>query len=127
VDSAELAARCSAALDGRLRVDALRYLVQYAALAPAGEPGGPGGDRFTAADLSGHAVTASATTQVRYDLIGELAVRTELTRRTVASILRQVSPATFAKYRQNPDQFITGCARLITEERNALTKWQEHA
>jgi type III restriction enzyme len=102
MDSAELAARCSAALDARLRVDALRYLVQYAALAPAGEPNGLAAGGFTAAGLSGHAVTASAPVQARYDLIGELAARTELTRRTVASILRQVSPATFAKYRQNP-------------------------
>jgi type III restriction enzyme len=120
VDSAELAARCSAALDGRLRVDPLRYVLQYGTQAPAGEPAGPVGGRFTAADPNGYAVTAAAAaaSQVRYDLIGELAARTELTRRTVASILRQVSPATFAKYRQNPDQFITG-------ERNALMKWQE--
>jgi type III restriction enzyme len=125
VGSAELAVRCAAVLDERLQVGPLRYLVQHGALRPEGGPGGSVTARSTAADLSGPA--ASAPAQVRYDLIGELAVRTQLTRRTVASILRRVSPATFAKYRENPEQFMTGCARLITEQLNALMEWQERA
>ena len=30
--------------------------------------------------------------------------------------MRQVSPATFAQYRRNPGQFITGSARLINDQ-----------
>ncbi len=57
-----------------------------------------------------------ARSQVAYDLIGEIARKTRLTRRTVASILREVSPATFAQYQQNPGEFIAESARLINEQ-----------
>ena len=39
------------------------------------------------------------------------------TRRTCAAILTGVSPATFAKFKQNPEQFITEAARLINEQK----------
>jgi len=74
---------------------------------------------FAANEHSAHA--APATDQVAYDLIGEITARTRLTRRTVAAILRRVRPDTFAQYRQNPDQFIAECARLIGEQRDSLT------
>ena len=63
----------------------------------------------------------TASSLVAYDLIGEIAANTHLTRRTVASILRQVSPATFAQYRRNPGQFIAEAARLISEQRDSLS------
>jgi type III restriction enzyme len=68
-----------------------------------------------------HAETVTASSRVAYDLIGEIAANTHLTRRTVASILRQVSPATFAQYRRNPGQFIAEAARLINEQRDSLS------
>jgi type III restriction enzyme len=54
---------------------------------------------------------------VRYDLLGEITGKTQLTRRTVAAILRGVAPGTFAKFRLNPEQFITEAARLINEQK----------
>jgi type III restriction enzyme len=65
----------------------------------------------------------SASSQVAYDLIGEIAGKTQLTRRTVASILRQVSPAAFGQYRQNPAQFIAESARLITGQMTKTAGW----
>ena len=55
--------------------------------------------------------------QVKYDLLGEITEKTQLTRRTAAAILGKVKPATFAKFRQNPEQFITEAARLINEQK----------
>ncbi len=118
-DPARLARRCVAALDERLRVEPLRYLVEQGALRPDGQPAE---NRTTrSVDSSSAAATpglraAPGTDSVRYDLIGEIAGRTQLTRRTVASILGAVSPVTFARYRQNPGQFIAEAARLIAEQ-----------
>jgi type III restriction enzyme len=50
-------------------------------------------------------------------LLGEIADKTQLTRRTTGKILGKVKPLTFAKYRQNPEQFITEAARLINEQK----------
>jgi type III restriction enzyme len=61
------------------------------------------------------AVSAGST--VKYDLLGEIAEKTQLTRRTCAAILTGINPGTFAKFKQNPEQFITEAARLINEQK----------
>ena len=61
------------------------------------------------------AVSAGST--VKYDLLGEVAEKTKLTRRTCAAILTGIHPGTFAKFKQNPEQFITEAARLINEQK----------
>jgi type III restriction enzyme len=131
VDSAVLIGRCVVALDDRLKVAGVRYVVRRGELRAADLTGHAGLTRSSApaASVSASSVAAHeqvaheqvaheqvAREQVAYDLIGEIAAQTRLTRRTVASILRQVSPATFAQYRQNPGQFITEAARLINEQ-----------
>ncbi|MDP1534812.1 MAG: lipid-A-disaccharide synthase N-terminal domain-containing protein, partial [Rubrivivax sp.] len=61
------------------------------------------------------AVSAGST--VKFDLLGEIAEKTQLTRRTCAAILTGVNPGTFAKFKQNPEQFITEAARLVNEQK----------
>ncbi len=117
-DSGDLIGRCVAALDERLRVDALRYVVRHGEQRLAAANVG-----FTTTGTTAH--TGSASSQVRYDLLGELAGRTQLTRRTIATIVRQLSPATFAQYQRNPWQFITGSARLINDQLATLIAEQE--
>jgi type III restriction enzyme len=43
--------------------------------------------------------------------------KTQLTRHTCAAILTGINPGTFAKFKQNPEQFITEAARLINEQK----------
>jgi len=119
-DSGELTGRCVAALDECLRVDALRYVVRHGEQRPAAGDAG-----FTTTGTTAHA--GSASSQVRYDLLGELAARTQLTRATIATIVRQVSPATFAQYRNNPGQFIAGSAGLINDQLTSLIAEREVA
>jgi restriction endonuclease len=121
-DSDDLIGRCLVALDHHLKVDTLRYVVQQGEQRPAVESAGRGAHTgFSVKGLSSRAESVSARSPVAYDLIGEIAKMTRLTRRTVASILRQVSPATFAQYRQNPGEFITESARLINEQKAEVT------
>ena len=72
---------------------------------------------FNLSSTQTHTETVTAGSQVKYDLRGEVTEKTKLTRRTVSAILGGVTPATFAKFRINPEQFITEAARLINEQK----------
>ena len=63
---------------------------------------------------------ASVHSDVRYDLIGKLAEGTQLTRRTVADILKGMNAAVFAQYRLNPESFIAEAIRLINEQKATM-------
>ena len=121
LDSDELIGRCVTALDNRLKVATLRYVVQQGEQQPAGAAARTG---FTTVQAATHAAAASARSPVAYDLIGDIARQTRLTRRTIASILRQIGQHTFAQYRQNPAEFITESARLINTETAACLRGQ---
>ena len=117
-DSVELVTKCVRALDSHLNVAAMQYLVQSgqqrAALEADDLMSGAG---FDVASTSTHTETSSAGSQVKYDLLGEITEKTKLTRRTAAAILAGVAPTTFAKFKQNPEQFITEAARLTNEQK----------
>lgn len=53
-------------------------------------------------------------------MIGKIAEGTVLTRRTVAAILQGISPAKFAMFRNNPEEFITKVIRLIKEQKATM-------
>lgn len=60
------------------------------------------------------------TSQVKYDLVGKIGAGTHLTRKTVAMILKGISPAKFAMYRHNPEEFISKVTKLINEEKATM-------
>lgn len=117
-DSTELIDKCVIALDAHLNVSAMQYIVQAghqrAALDADDLSSGAG---FTVSSTSTHAAAVSASSQVKYDLLGEITEKTQLTRGTAGAILRRVRPSTFSKYRQSPEQFIVEAARLINEQK----------
>ncbi|MGX4710480.1 type III restriction-modification system endonuclease [Rhodococcus ruber] len=117
-DSNELIRKCIQSLDTLLNVAAMQYVVeagQQRNELEADDLTRSAG--FGTSDTTTHTETASAGSQVKYDLLGEITEKTQLTRRTVAAILGGVTPATFAKFRLNPEQFITEAARLINEQK----------
>jgi type III restriction enzyme len=118
-ESKELIAKAVEALDRELKVTPLQYIVER----------GEQNEQTTHDELtSGRAFkvqetdnkreeTYSVHSQVTYDLLGELAESTKLTRRTIAAILQGVSPATFALFKLNPEHFLAETARLINEQK----------
>ncbi|TQR71203.1 DEAD/DEAH box helicase [Acinetobacter sp. RF15A] len=54
--------------------------------------------------------------QVTYDLIGNIADDTNLTRKTVARILQGINAAVFAQFKSNPEAFIREMSRIINEQ-----------
>jgi type III restriction enzyme len=117
-DSAELIGKCIQALDKHLNVAAMQYVVQAGTQNDSLDAGDlSAGTGFGVSSTSTHTETVSASSQVAYDLLGEITEKTQLTRRTAAAVLTGVSPETFAKFRLNPEQFITEAARLINEQK----------
>jgi type III restriction enzyme len=117
-DSAELITKCITALDKHLTVTALQYVVQSGKQVDALETEDLAtGAGFAISTTATHVETVTAASQVRYDLLREITEKSQLTRRTASAILRGVQPTTFAKYLQNPEQFITEAARLINEQK----------
>ena len=116
-DSSELVKKCISALDSELRVSPLTYVIEQ------GEQGDfitdqelKSGDGFTRGKtetLSGKSVHS----HVKYDLLGNLAEKVQLTRKTVAEILSSVQKATFEQFNSNPEHFISEAARLIKEQK----------
>ena len=60
---------------------------------------------------------SSIHSAVPYDLIGKIAEGTQLTRRTVAEIIKGMNVAVFAQFRTNPESFIAEAVRLINEQK----------
>ena len=58
----------------------------------------------------------SIQSQVTYDLIGNIADDTNLTRKTVARILQGINAAVFAQFKLNPEAFIREMNRIINEQ-----------
>ena len=117
-DSTELIAKCIHELDKSLNVTVMQYVVesgkQVVGLEVEQLEAGAG-FKLSETKVEHSAVSAGST--VKYDLLGEIAEKTKLTRRTCAAILTGVNGGTFAKFKQNPEQFITEAARLINEQK----------
>ena len=58
--------------------------------------------------------------KIRYDMVGQLASLTRLTRATAGTILQQISPKTFALFGRNPEQFLRRAADLVRREKVQL-------
>ncbi|WP_030014522.1 type III restriction-modification system endonuclease [Curtobacterium sp. S6] len=117
-DSAELITNCIRVLDMSLNVTVMQYLVE-AGKQVVGLEVEQLEERtgFKVSETKVEHSAVSAGSMVKYDLLGEVAEKTQLTRRTCAAILTGINPGTFAKFKQNPEQFITEAARLINEQK----------
>lgn len=58
-----------------------------------------------------------AAKNVTFDLIGEIATSTRLTRKTVATILQRIEPVVFKLFAANPEEFICEAIKLIDEQK----------
>lgn len=117
-DSSELIEKSVRHIDTHLQVAKLQYVVKTGEQkVDLDSEDLKSGDGFTASSSATYTETTSAQSQVKYDLIGEIAEKTQLTRRTASAILQGIRPAAFAMFRLNPEQFITETARLINDQK----------
>ncbi|MCQ4254563.1 type III restriction-modification system endonuclease [Stutzerimonas stutzeri] len=114
----ELVDKCVAALDAELRVKPMQYIIERGTqLESASFDDMKSGTAFKVAESSTEKYTHSVHSAVKYDLIGNLAEATQLTRSTIASILKRLNVAVFSQYKTNPEDFISRAGTLINEQK----------
>jgi len=59
-------------------------------------------------------------TNAVYDIVGEIEVHTNLTRKTIVEILKSIKEEKFLLIRKNPEEFIAKCSKLINEVKASL-------
>ena len=96
-DSAELIRKAIIAIDAKLTVTELKYVMTVGDQEAV--------DTFGDTQTSTKALGTVSTSTVKYDLVGEVAKRTTLTRKTVATILKGIKPTRLAMFRNNPEEF----------------------
>ena len=120
-DEAELIQKAVAALnhpDTGLRVTPLQYTIQHGEQTEAVTYDGiKSGDAFKLKGTETEVNRLSVHSAVKYDLIGKLAEGTQLTRRTIAEILKGMNVAIFAQFKTNPESFIAETIRYISEQK----------
>ena len=120
-ESSELINNCIATLEKELKVTPLQYTIQR----------GEQSDKTTFEQLklgNGFEIKVTTTeeygesihTLVEYDLLGKIAENTQLTRKTIAAILRGILADVFNQFKQNPEHFISDATRLINEQKAAI-------
>jgi len=114
----ELVDKCVAALDAELRVKPMQYIIERGTqLENASFDDMKSGTAFKVAESSTEKYAHSVHSAVKYDLIGNLAELTQLTRSTIAGILKRVNVAVFSQYKTNPEDFIAKAGTLINEQK----------
>lgn len=120
-DSEELIRKAIANIDAKLFVTRLVYTVS------TGEQKEDmtrddldAGESFRTSRTRSSTIQSAASDSIEYDLLGKVAKKTHLTRKTVAAILKGISYDKFEMYKANPEEFITKVSNLIDEEKATM-------
>ncbi|MDA0967483.1 MAG: DEAD/DEAH box helicase family protein [Proteobacteria bacterium] len=119
-DSTELIDKCVEVLNkkGNLKISPLQYIIESGVQTDGATYDNiKVGDAFKKENSETLKFTHSIKSAVKYDLIGNVTENTNLTRKTVSSILKQLNVAIFSLYKTNPEDFITKVSELINEQK----------
>ncbi len=78
------------------------------------------GKHFEVAHTETHDLASEGPIRVRYDLVGEVARRAGITRRSAAAILSGMSALKFRLFRDNPEEFIAKVGDAIVDEKATM-------
>lgn len=78
------------------------------------------GEGFGQAQTHREGYAVNVHTSLKYDLVGQIATRTKLTRRTVVAILGGIEMVVFNEFKKNPEAFIGEISRIIDGEQAKL-------
>ena len=113
-DSEELIQKAIVAIDSELNVTQLKYVVTT---------GIQGDDEL---DFTGEQSTRTkemrdvSTSNVPYDLVGDIAKAATLTRRTVTRILKGIQRSKLYMFKNNPEEFIRKVSHIIREQKATM-------
>ena len=113
-DSEELIQKAIAAINSELNVTQLKYVVTT---------GTQGDDEL---DFTGEQSTRTkemrdvSTSNVPYDLVGDIAKAATLTRRTVTRVLKGIQRSKLYMFKNNPEEFIRKVSHIIREQKATM-------
>ncbi len=113
-DSEELIKKAIASINDKLRVTELKYVVT------TGEQGTDDLDFTGEQHTRTQKLKDVSTSDVPYDLVGEIAKGATLTRKTVVRILKGISLNQLYKFKNNPEEFIRNVVRLIKDQKATM-------
>jgi type III restriction enzyme len=117
----ELVAKAITVLNKDLRVEKLRFQVVRGEQAEAITPDDlESRQSFIVKEREFEYGRGSIRASVSYDLIGSIAEPTQLTRRTIAAILKGLELPVFAQFKSNPEAFISRASTLIKEQKATM-------
>lgn len=113
-DSEELITKAIGAINQNLRVTQLKYVVT------TGEQGQDDMDFTGKQSTRTQQMREVSTSNVPYDLVGEIAKGATLTRRTVIRILQGIHRQRLYLFKNNPEEFIRNVVKLIKEQKATM-------
>lgn len=117
-DTDELIRNAISSLDSKLRVSKIYFKVEEGAMEDIKSKEDLATGNAFVKDTSGtYQRTVTASSNVKYDLIGKLVDDTGLTRKAIIQILQGIQPAVFNQFKDNPEEFIIKAASLINDEK----------
>lgn len=116
-DSEELIVKSIAALNMYLRVSKIFFKIETGEMAEIKSKDDlESGEAFTKAQGETQHAQITASSEVKYDLIGRVVSETGLTRKDVVSILTGIEESVFNQFKDNPEEFIIKAGNLINEQ-----------
>lgn len=117
-DTEELIRKAVQPLDRKLRVSKIVFKVETGTMDTIkSKEELVSGTSFVKEKSASYGHTITASTNVKYDLIGKLVEETGLTRKAVIQILKGIQPSVFKQFKDNPEEFIIKAAALINDEK----------
>lgn len=111
-NSNELIEKAINAINANLEVTELKYVMTVGDQDDV--------DTFGDAKTKTTSLRNVSTSTVKYDLVGEIAKRTTLTRRTACAVLKGIQASKLAMFRNNPEEFIKNVSKLIKDEKATM-------
>ncbi|MCQ2154198.1 MAG: DEAD/DEAH box helicase family protein [Bacteroidales bacterium] len=111
-DSEELIRKAITSINANLMVTELKYIMT------SGDQESV--DEFGNLSTKTKTLSTVSTSSVRYDLVGEIARRTTLTRKSACAILKGLRPTVLSKFNNNPEEFIREVSKLIKNEKATM-------
>ena len=117
-DTDELIRKAIQSLDRKLRVSKIVFKVETGTMEKIkSKEELASGASFVKEESASYGHTITASSNVKYDLIGKLVEETGLTRKAVIQILKGIQPSVFNQFKDNPEEFIIKAAGLINDEK----------
>ena len=117
-DTDELIRKSIASLDSKLRVSKIYFRVESGTMDTIKSKDELlSGASFVKEKSTSYGVSMTASSNVKYDLIGKLVDETGLTRKAIIAILQGIQPHVFDQFKDNPEEFILKAAALINDQK----------